>query len=345
MKKKIMLGSVLVIVIAIGIGVFLLLTNNKGENIKTLQKNLSDNNKILVAYFSHSGETYNVGEVKVGNTKMMANYIIDYLGADSFEIIPDKEYPKDYDALVEEAQEEQRNDISVKYVGDVEDFNQYDIIFIGYPIWDGEIPNVVQEFLKNHNLKGKTVIPFNTHEGSGDAETYEEIKQELNNATILEGLPIKGTVARTEKGKQETIAWLKDLGFDKQSNKEEGEKNMPEEFNNKVNININGTNYTATLEENNTTKKLINKLPLKITMDELNGNEKYYYMDSSLPTDSKRVGKIETGDMMLYGSNCLVIFYDSFSTPYSYTRIGKIDNPDSLKSVVGKGNIEVTINK
>lgn len=117
-------------------------------------------------------------------------------------------------------------------------------------------------------------------------------------------------------------------------------KKMP-----KITITINNQVYTATLEENDTTKKLINKLPLKITMDELNDNEKYYYMDSSLPTDSKRVGKIETGDMMLYGSNCLVIFYDSFSTPYSYTRIGKIDNPDSLKSVVGKGNIEVTINK
>lgn len=117
-------------------------------------------------------------------------------------------------------------------------------------------------------------------------------------------------------------------------------KKMP-----KITITINNQIYTATLEENDTTKKLINKLPLKITMDELNGNEKYYYMDSSLPTDSKRVGKIETGDMMLYGSNCLVIFYDSFSTPHSYTRIGKIDNPDSLKSVVGKGNIEVTINK
>lgn len=117
-------------------------------------------------------------------------------------------------------------------------------------------------------------------------------------------------------------------------------KKMP-----KITITINNQVYTATLEENDTTKKLINKLPLKITMDELNGNEKYYYMDSSLPTDSKRVGKIETGDMMLYGSNCLVIFYDSFSTPYSYTRIGKIDNPDSLKSVVGKGNIEVIINK
>lgn len=113
----------------------------------------------------------------------------------------------------------------------------------------------------------------------------------------------------------------------------------------KITITINNKNFTATLENNETTKELVKELPLEITMSELNGNEKYYYMSSSLPTDSKRVGKIKTGDIMLYGSDCLVIFYDSFSTPYSYTRIGKIDNPDSLKSVVGKKSIEVTINK
>lgn len=113
----------------------------------------------------------------------------------------------------------------------------------------------------------------------------------------------------------------------------------------KITITINNKNFTATLENNETTKELVKELPLEITMSELNGNEKYYYMSSSLPTDSKRVGKIKTGDIMLYGSDCLVIFYDSFSTPYSYTRIGKIDNPDSLKNVVGKKSIEVTINK
>ena len=121
------------------------------------------------------------------------------------------------------------------------------------------------------------------------------------------------------------------------------EINMTEAFNNKIIINIGGTTYTATLEDNETTRELVNKLPLEITMDELNGNEKYYYMTSSLPTNSKRVGNIETGDIMLYGSDCLVIFYESFNTPYSYTRIGKIDNPSSLKGTVGKDSIEVSI--
>ena len=72
------------------------------------------------------------------------------------------------------------------------------------------------------------------------------------------------------------------------------------------------------------------------------GNEKYYYFNESLPTNSERIGKINTGDLMLYGSDCLVLFYKSFSTSYSYTRLGHIDNPQGLADVVGSGNITVT---
>ncbi len=111
----------------------------------------------------------------------------------------------------------------------------------------------------------------------------------------------------------------------------------------KINININGTNYTATLEDNNTTREFIKRLPLTITMTELNGNEKYYYFNDSFPSSPARIGKINSGDLMLYGDNCFVLFYESFNTSYSYTRIGKIDNPSSLKSAVGKGNIKISL--
>lgn len=114
---------------------------------------------------------------------------------------------------------------------------------------------------------------------------------------------------------------------------------------NKINIEINGKNYTATLENNETTRKLIEELPLEIVMDELNGNEKYYYLSTTLPTNAQNVTNIEAGDIMLYGDRCLVIFYESFKTSYSYTRIGKIDNPSSLKEDVGAKSIEVLIKK
>lgn len=123
---------------------------------------------------------------------------------------------------------------------------------------------------------------------------------------------------------------------------EKGDKNMSE-ISNKITININGVDFTVTLEDNETTRELVNRLPLNIEMNELNGNEKYYYFDESFPSNSSRIEIIEKGDIMLYGSDCLVLFYESFNTSYSYTRIGKLDNPSLLDDVIGKDSIRVTI--
>lgn len=113
----------------------------------------------------------------------------------------------------------------------------------------------------------------------------------------------------------------------------------------KINLMINGEEFTAILDDNETTRELLNRLPLEVSMSELNGNEKYCYFDESLPTNSYRPGSISTGDIMLYGSDCLVIFYEDFDTPYSYTRVGKIDNVDNLKDALGNGNVNVMISK
>ncbi|MES2459360.1 MAG: cyclophilin-like fold protein, partial [Armatimonadota bacterium] len=87
--------------------------------------------------------------------------------------------------------------------------------------------------------------------------------------------------------------------------------------------------------------KLKALLPLRLNMTELNGNEKYYDLSTRLPTDARKPGKIQTGDLLLYGDNTLVLFYKTFKTPYSYTRIGRIDNPSGLAAVVGAGNVTV----
>ena len=103
------------------------------------------------------------------------------------------------------------------------------------------------------------------------------------------------------------------------------------------------TNKKREEEDNETVQKFIELLPLTMDMQELNGNEKYYYMETSLPTNSEKVGYIDAGDIMLFGDNCLVLFYKSFSTPYSYTRIGHIENVENLETCVGQQNITVTI--
>lgn len=112
-----------------------------------------------------------------------------------------------------------------------------------------------------------------------------------------------------------------------------------------IKIEIGEKSFDATLYDNAAADILIKQLPLSIEMDELNGNEKYYYFsDISFPTDSQRVGTINSGDLMLFGNDCLVLFYESFSTPYSYTPLGYVDDPTGLAETVGNGNITVFFN-
>lgn len=96
-------------------------------------------------------------------------------------------------------------------------------------------------------------------------------------------------------------------------------------------VKINDTTYEVTLLENETTKELLKRLPLTISMNELNNNERYYYFKDKFPSNPLKVKEIKKGDIMLYGDTCLVIFYEDFETNYTYTRIGKINNPISLK--------------
>ena len=116
--------------------------------------------------------------------------------------------------------------------------------------------------------------------------------------------------------------------------------NIKEEINT-MKVIINKKEYIINLEDNETVKSFISSLPQELEMSELNGNEKYIYLDKSLPTNSENIKRIKAGDVMLYGNNCLVIFYKSFNTSYSYTKIGHIDNLPDL----GDGNIKVTFEK
>ncbi len=132
---------------------------------------------------------------------------------------------------------------------------------------------------------------------------------------------------------------------DNDINEDRKEGEVMDEFVSNINIEINGVTYTASLEDNETSRELLNRLPLTITMNELNGNEKYTYFEDSFVSSPASVGRIEAGDIMLYGDDCLVIFYDTFDTNYRYTRIGKIDDVSTLKENLGFGDISVTIFK
>lgn len=113
--------------------------------------------------------------------------------------------------------------------------------------------------------------------------------------------------------------------------------------NGKIKITINSQTFTATLLDNNSAKAFKEILPLTINMTELNGNEKYYDFPINLPTNSSNPGTIKNGDLLLYGSKTFVLFYKSFSTSYSYTKLGTIDDVKGLESSLGSGNVKVTL--
>lgn len=112
--------------------------------------------------------------------------------------------------------------------------------------------------------------------------------------------------------------------------------------NGKIKIKVGSQTFTATLLDNNSAKAFKEMLPLTINMVELNNNEKYYDLPNSLPTNSSNPGTIKNGDLMLYGSKTLVIFYKSFSTSYSYTKLGAVDDVTGLAAALGSGNVTVS---
>lgn len=121
----------------------------------------------------------------------------------------------------------------------------------------------------------------------------------------------------------------------------DNENNKPENMSNKLRITVGSVLFTATLEDHAAAKAFRALLPMTVSMSELNGNEKYFYLPESLPTAASNPRSIRTGDLMLYGSSCLVLFYESFPTSYSYTRLGRVDDASGLASALGGGSVTV----
>ena len=165
--------------------------------------------KLLVVFFSHAGDNYAVGNIEVGNTKIVADYISEFTGADQFEIKTAKYDGMAYKPLCDLAKKEQENGELPPFEGAV-DVTKYDVIFIGGPVWWGTYPQVMFTFFKQYDLSGKTIIPFTTHEGSGLGSCVNDVKEVYPKANVTEGFSIYGHDVRT--GKDRVEKWLKKLG-------------------------------------------------------------------------------------------------------------------------------------
>ncbi|MBR1671781.1 MAG: flavodoxin [Fretibacterium sp.] len=170
--------------------------------------------RALVAVFSRADENYNVGFIEEGNTRVVAGMIAERTGADLFEIRAASPYPRNYKECTEAAQKELSANARPALAED-KDISGYDTIFLGYPIWWGELPMAVYTFLEAHDFKGKTVVPFATHEGSGMGRTEGSLRRALPGAKILKGLAIRGATAQNsrDQARKSVTSWLSGLGF------------------------------------------------------------------------------------------------------------------------------------
>ena len=174
------------------------------------------NKKALVVYFSKTGEQYSVGNITKGNTAIVAEMIADKTGADIFEVkLKNDNYPKEYEALTKVALSEKKASARPEIIGKVENFAEYETVFIGTPNWWADLPMALYTFMEQYDWSDKTIAPFVTHEGSGLSSIPAKIKTTTNPKAMLEGLAIYGHVAQNsqDEAKQDVETWLKKIGF------------------------------------------------------------------------------------------------------------------------------------
>lgn len=203
--------------------------NNNKSDVNTSAKTISMSNtsekeapapsvkgkKILVAYFSRTGENYAVGNIEKGNTHIVADIIAEMTGADTFEIKTVNPYPENYKECTVVAKQELADNSRPELATKVENMKDYDVIFIGYPIWWSDMPMAIYSFMESYDFQGKTVIPFAT--SAGDVLTGKEnmIPKYAKGAKVLQGLGIEGKRAQKnpDSVRPDVQKWLMQIGF------------------------------------------------------------------------------------------------------------------------------------
>ena len=185
---------------------------------------IKSDSKTLVVYFSmpetktadnmtqeEDNSTVVIDGEVLGNTQYMAYVIQKNTGADIFRIEPKTPYPTDHDTLVDLASNEQAENARPAIKDTIENFEQYDTIFVGYPNWWGDMPMILYTFFDTYDFSGKTIIPFNTHGGSGFSDTINSIRENEPNAEVLDGLSISRN--SIQDAEAEIVDWVESLNI------------------------------------------------------------------------------------------------------------------------------------
>ena len=275
-------------------------------------------NDTIVVYFS-----------RTGNTEKIAEYLIELTGAGSYEIeaaVPYSDADIAYGNSGCRANQEQ-NDKTVRpeIAEPIASLDGYDTVFLGYPIWWGEEPRIIDTFLESYDFSEKTVIPFCTSASSGISVSEKNIAE-----LVPIGNQLTGRRFAASASKDSVKSWYDSL---------------PLETEQKLILTVNGQELTAELADSTAAKELAEKLkaePISVMLNEYGGFEKVGKLPWSLTKSDESI-VTGAGDIMLYQGNQMTVFYDS--NTWSYTRLGHIGNvtQEALKNILGDGNVTVEL--
>ena len=296
------------------------------------------NRNILVAYFSRSGNTW-IGDVvdavssasltvnedgsTLGNTEQIAGWIAEMTGGDLFLIQTEYTYPVDYDQTVEVGEGQDIDGYRPNLISHLDQIEQYDIVYLVYPIWHYTLSVPTAAFLDEYDFSGKTIYAFAANAGSRFADSIEKIQTAEPGATVIEGISI--SQHEMDGAKEAVSAKIQEL--------------TKEQAVMKMDVQIGTYTFTATLEDNDAVRELTEMMregPVTIHMSDYSGFEKVGALGRSLTTSNSQT-TTTAGDIVLYNGNNIVMFYGSNS--WSYTRIGKIDDLTDWTAALGIGDI------
>lgn len=292
---------------------------------------------ILIAYFTWAENTVvenpedidldattSASVLPPGNAAKMAGWIEEYTGGDLFSIKVTEPYSSDYDECLNRAADEKAENARPELVGNIENMDDYDTIFLGFPNWWYTVPMAIHSFLEEYDFSGKTVIPFVMHGTGGLSRTIHDITDALpETVTILEPIGIyRSDVAASQPTVEE---WLRELGFVK---KTEAEEDKPENNTEKrIIMTVDRQDISIVLYDTPAANALYEMLPMELNFEDYNGIEKISYLSETLPTEGEPSGCDPTvGDVCLYAPwGNLSIFYEDFRQSEGLIRLGYIE--------------------
>lgn len=263
------------------------------------QKTHNSPNKNLIIYYSLSG-----------NTKLVANMLHDLVGGDIMEIKTIRPYPKDFHAVVEQAREERRTNFLPPIQSLDQNPQNYDVIYLGFPIWGNTIPQPMATFLSQNNLAGKTIIPFCTHDGYGVGRAFQTVSSYCPNAELLDGFDMLGADARNARDL--LIGWLNKLGINVLPHIVAYQDSMETP----ITITIGDVKLTGFLNTGHTAQEFKELLPITIPMVQYGGREYYGSIEKEITTQAEGRLRFDDGDITYCPqNNSIAIFFAQTNRP------------------------------